>query len=280
MPQENKRKKDLESLCDGKVHEVDVELIKVPADRVTSVWDDPEVAEEFYESVKERGILVPLSCLLVNGTIWLIDGLHRLDAAKKLGIKKVPALIRQGDEIDLLTENLIMNRQRGKSNPAQEAKLVKVLHDKHGFTYRDIAKKLGMSVYTTKLLYDANKLPERVLQYVGMGKITVKKAVMLLQIPEPRDQIKACEDIIRYGYNEQQTKALIRYFLEAYNDVADTVPQVVLQKPEAESFMYCELCHEPMREEATYHWVCPQCWAKIEYIFNELKKKRAEKETE
>jgi ParB-like partition proteins len=162
--------------------EVDVDQIIVPQERVTSVFD-PETWEEFLESVKSEGIKVPIIVMNVGGRLYLIDGLHRIKAAKELGIKRIKALVRQGTEDDLLVENIITARLRGRENPAQTAKVVKQLRDRHGYSWNDIARRLGMSPATVKMYYDITRLPEQVLNLVGEGKLSVSKARLLLEIP-------------------------------------------------------------------------------------------------
>jgi ParB-like chromosome segregation protein Spo0J len=78
-----------------------------------------------------------LVMMRVNGQLYLIDGLHRIEAAKQLGIQKIKAIVREGDETMLAIENIISARQRGRENKAQTAKVVKLLlHDKYGFSWK------------------------------------------------------------------------------------------------------------------------------------------------
>lgn len=235
--------------------------IEVPRDRVTSVFE-PETLTELKESVKAKGILVPLSVLYVNGRYYLIDGLHRLEVAKELGISEVPCLVKEGDEYDLIIENLIANRMRGRSNPAQEAMLVKKMRDEWGWSFGEIARKLGISNFTAKQLYDVTRLPEQVLQYVAMGKLSIGKAWLLREIPDPRDQIKAAEDIVKFNYTESQVRELVKYYLEAYQEVGvPSTPSVV--KPTQEIALNCEICNKRFEGVATYHWICEECWSAI-----------------
>jgi ParB family chromosome partitioning protein len=238
--------------------QVDVDKIRVPQERITSVFD-PEILEELVESIKVKGILQPLLCLEVNGEIWLIDGLHRLQAAKQIGLKTVPCLIKKGEEADLYIENLIANRMRGRSNPAQEALLIRKMKDDFGWPWKEIAKRLGMSLVTVKMYYDVAFLPEQVLDLIKHGKLAISKAYLLRNIPDPRDQVKLAEMIVNYGYSETQCKALVEEYFRALQEVP-AVSRPVLEKPEAESYMHCEICDKPMKEKATYHWICDECW--------------------
>jgi ParB family chromosome partitioning protein len=257
------------------VRQVPVDQIQVPQDRVTSVFD-PEILQELEESIKERGIRVPLSCLEVNGVIWLIDGLHRLQIAKKLGMKTVPCIVRKGEEADLYVENLIMNRQRGRSNPAEEAKLIRKLKDEFGWPWKEISKRLGLSIVTVKDLYDVSFLPEEVLDLIKHGKLGITKAKLLCQVPDPRDQVKLANMIVMYGYTESQAKLAIEEYLKALAELP-APPAPTLKRPEAESWIYCEICSRPMKETPSYHWICDDCWNMLMKAIHEAE---VEKEVE
>jgi len=259
------------------IQQVEIEKIKIPRDRVTSIFD-PEILDELVESIKARGILIPLNVLEVNGELWLIDGLHRLEAAKKLNMKTVPCLIKQGTEQDLYIENLIANRIRGKSNPVQEAFLIRKFVDEFGWKIKDVARRLGIAVYTASKLYDITKLPDEVLKYVEAGKLTVSKAWHLLQIPDGRDQIRAAEDIVKFEYNEAQVKELVKYYIERMSDIVETGARPTLVEPP--SYTHCEICQEPMKIKATYHWLCDDCWELITTAMQQVAKMQEKQEEE
>jgi ParB/RepB/Spo0J family partition protein len=251
------------------IKELDVNEIIVPSDRVTSVFE-PDIHEEFVESVRRDGIKVPLLVLEIDGKYYLIDGLHRLMAAKELGIQKVKAVIKKGSYDDLLIENIIAARLRGKENPAQTAKVVKLLKDKHGYSWADISRKLGMSPGTAKIYYDITRLPEQVLNMIGEGKLTVSKARPLLDLPNPRDQVKAAEDIIRYGYNEVQARELVRYYLQAYFE-APVQPKTRAAPEHGGPEVKCDVCGQAFDESPTYYWIHPECMETLIRSFQELR---------
>jgi ParB family chromosome partitioning protein len=244
------------------IQEVDIDKINIPRDRVTSVFD-PDTWQEFLESVKENGIIMPILVMRVNGQLHLIDGLHRIEAAKQLGITKIKAIIREGDETALSIENIISARQRGRENKAQTAKVIKLLHDKYGFAWKDIGRKLGISPGTAKDYYDITRLPDEVLELVGRDLLSISKARLLLSIPDPRDQVNAARDIVRYGYNESLARELVQHYVNAYYET-DVVPQTpTLIKPDTEASILCHLCHKPMTDKLTYYWIHEDCIKKL-----------------
>jgi len=187
--------------------ELEVDKIQVPEERVTSVVDD-EIMLELEESIKQHGILQPLQVARVNDQYVLIDGSHRLQVAQKLGMKTVPTIIKEMTEDELLVANLIVNRQRGKSNPAQEAMILKKLVDEYGYDFDKAAQMLGMGRATADRYYKiASNASQRVLEYLGQGVIGVGCAYWLSYIEDKDKQNEAADNAVRWGYTVDQCKA-------------------------------------------------------------------------
>lgn len=252
--------------------ELDVDQVIIPPERVTSVFE-PDIYEEFLESVKKEGVKVPILVMEVEGRYWLIDGLHRVKAAKELGIKKIKAVVKRGSMDDLLVENIISARLRGRENPAQTAKVVKKLRDEFKYSWGDVARRLGMSPGTAKTYYDITRLPEQVMNMIGEGKLSVSKARLLLDLPNPRDQVKAAEDIVRYGYNEMQARQLVQYYLQAYVETPITTKTEYRPQYAGEAIK-CDVCGRPFDESPTYYWVHPDCMELLMRTYLDVKKSK------
>jgi len=189
------------------VVELEIDKIQIPEERVTSVVDD-EIMSELEESIKQHGILQPLQVAKVNDQYVLIDGLHRLQVAQNLGMKTVPCIVKQMTEDELLVTNLIVNRQRGKSNPAQEAMILKKLVDEYGYDFDKAAQMLGMGRATADRYYKiASNASQRVLDYLGQGAISVGCAYWLSYIEDKSKQDEAADNAVRWGYTVDQCKA-------------------------------------------------------------------------
>ena len=260
-----------------RIVEIEIEKIKIPEIRVHSYFEKPE-HDALKESMREFGQRVPIILYQVGDELWLADGYHRLMVAKELGWKTVKAIIRKGTKDMVDFDNLITAAIRGRNNPALFAKVVKRLKDEFGLSWKEIAKRVGYSPAEVRKYYDLNELPQEVLDLVGSGKLAVSKALLLLQLPDPRMQVQAAHDIINYNYSEAAARELIKYYLEAMSE-APVTPRPTLVKPEAESYIHCEVCHEPMRERATYHWICEACWSAIMQAIIEAERARPETES-
>jgi ParB family chromosome partitioning protein len=188
--------------------------ILVPEERVTSVFDE-EIERELEESIKQHGILQPLQIALVNNKYVLIDGLHRLRIAKKLGISKVPCIVKQMSEDQLLITNLIVNRQRGKSNPAQEAMVLKKLIDDYKYSINYAAEVLGMSRSTAEKYYQiATRLSRTCMEFLSDGVLSVGCAYYISFIDDVEKQNNVCTWAIQYGYTVEQCKSAVQSIIQ------------------------------------------------------------------
>jgi ParB family chromosome partitioning protein len=189
------------------VVQVEVDKILIPEDRVTSIMDD-EILEELERSIRQHGILQPLQLAELDGKLVLIDGLHRLYIAKKLGMKTVPAIIKPMTEDQLLVTNLIMNRQRGKSNPAHEARVLAKLVDEYGYDFDKAASMLGMSRHTADRYYRiAKNASAKTFKFLESGVLSVGCAYWLSYIDDKQKQDEIAEYAVKWGYTVEQCKA-------------------------------------------------------------------------
>lgn len=232
--------------------------IMIPEVRVTSVVDK-ELYEELKESIKQRGILEPIAVAEVDGKYVLIDGLHRLLVAKELGIKKVPCLIKKLPLDQVLIENLIRARQRGHSDPAGEAEVIKTLVEEYRYKLTDVAKMMGMSVTRARKLYAISKLPEDIKAYLRYRKLPLEGAYLLTFLKNPEDQREIAELAVKYGYTVEQIKAAVTYKLRpetpeeevGWTFTPEGIPQRVLPT--------CFLCGKEIEGEAKYVWLHDEC---------------------
>jgi ParB family chromosome partitioning protein len=238
---------------------VSLASIQVPRERVTSVWT-PEIESEFEQSIKSKGILSPVSLLDIDGALWLIDGLHRLGMAERLGLSEIPAIVKKGSLEDLLIENLIANRQRGKSNPAEEADVLAYLVEKRGFPLETASSQLGLSPDWSRKLLKIARLPESVKDLIKNGKIPVTGAIYLGDLEDPRALESVAKDAALYEYTAYQIKARVSQLLNPdqepeQGDVTFTPNGKPQRIP-----IRCRYCGEELPDVGKqYIWICGRC---------------------
>jgi ParB/RepB/Spo0J family partition protein len=152
-----------------------IEDVKVPELRLSSQFTDEE-GEEFYASIGLDGVLNPI--IVVddpNGNRWLVDGANRLEAAKKLGHKVIPAIIKCGTIDDAILGSALLNLKRGRVNLGYLAEYLKSLVEKYNYTQQAIADKLRLSKsYVSRLLKIAQN--REILEELKSGKLTFDQA--------------------------------------------------------------------------------------------------------
>jgi ParB family chromosome partitioning protein len=178
---------------------------------------DQESLKELAESIKEYGILEPLLVTRkeistekgVEVFYELIAGERRWQAAKMVGLAKVPVIIKEVSQRAKLEIALIENLQRKDLNPVERAKGFARLMEEFGLTQKEIADRIGKSrafvANTLRLL----KLPDKILEALTEGKISESQARILLEIDDPILREEIFQETINRNLTvrEMKTKA-------------------------------------------------------------------------
>lgn len=262
----NEEEQSTEEKWVGEVTFVKPDDVEVPEDRITAVYD-AELMEELIKSIKENGILEPISIARVDGRLILIDGLHRLYAAKQLGIEKVPAIIKDMTWDRVYVENIIRNRQRGRSNPAEEAMMVKKLVDEFGYTLEKAAQVLGMSKSTASKYYKIASLPKEVLSFVASGALPVLSAYYLTFLDDPQKQIEVAQDAVTYGYTVEMMKARVQQELNPDIEVEPGGWTFTETGAPERVPLKSDLSGEPIEGKAVFVYLKPEEWELIQQFW-------------
>tara|TARA_R110000782_G_scaffold80519_1_gene159299 strand:+ start:88 stop:999 length:912 start_codon:yes stop_codon:yes gene_type:complete len=173
-------------------NEIDIDLIRRNPAQPRRTFDETAL-NELAESLKAKGVL---QAILVRpdpkdrGKFQIIAGERRWRAAKIAGLKSIPALVREIDELELLEIGIIENVQRADLNPIEEAEAYEALMKRFGRTQDSLAQSVGKSrvhiANTLRLL----QLPESARAYVRDGKLSAGHARAALGAPDPEALIR------------------------------------------------------------------------------------------
>jgi ParB family chromosome partitioning protein len=248
--------------------QLEIDKILIPEDRVTSVFDS-ETYEELKRSIKQHGILQPLQIALVNNKYVLVDGLHRLMIARELGFKTVPCIVKEMSEDQLLITNLIMNRQRGRSNPAEEAKILVKLVDEYKYDFDKACEVLGFSRSTGDKYYRIGKyLAQEVLEMLHDGLISTGCAYWLTFIDDRSKQVELAKQFAEWGYTVEQCKARVQYELNPAKEVPYTFEPSGEVKPKPIPVYPCGREVEPSKVVVIH--VDAEVWPLLQKAFEQL----------
>jgi ParB family chromosome partitioning protein len=192
----------------GVQDEIDINLID-PNPRQPRTIFDQDALQELVASIKEIGILQPPVVRKSGNRYELIMGERRLRAAKLAGLSRIPVIIRQTPNNELLREALIENIHRSQLNALEEGAAYSQLLNDFNCTQEELAKKLGRSrtviTNTMRLL----NLPTSVQQKVAAGVISAGHARALLGLSDSSAIEKLANRIVAEGLSVRTIEEII-----------------------------------------------------------------------
>ena len=184
-----------------------------------------QVQEDLSESIRQYGILQPLIVRRLPGKGYeLIAGERRLRAARKAGLEKVPALVREYNDAEISEIALIENIQRENLNIIEEAEAYAFLMKNFRLTQEMLAKKVGRSrphiANSLRLL----ELAEEIQDKLVAGDLLMGQARPLLALKDKALQVRAAEHILEEHLSSRQAEELVRRLLDdpAYLDARES----------------------------------------------------------
>ena len=155
--------------------------------------------DELSKSIKEKGVITPITIRESNKGYEIIAGERRWRAAKKAKLKSIPAYILNiGDEAEMMEVALIENIQREDLNPIEEAEGYAVLNSKYSLSHDGIAKTIGKKRTTISNALRLLKLPPEIRKSIRSGEITAGHGRAILQ----KKSISAMKNLWKKIVNE------------------------------------------------------------------------------
>ena len=174
---------------------------------------EPDALQELSASIKQHGILQPLTIRKTSDGWELISGERRLRAAEMAGLQTVPCLT-----LDVSTEEssllaLIENVQRRDLNVWEEAEAIQNLIDQYHLSQEEAAALIGKSQSAVANKLRLLKLPADVIADIQKASLSERHARALLRLETPEKQRTALQHIISNNLNVAQTDAYIQRML-------------------------------------------------------------------
>lgn len=190
------------------VAEAEVELLRPNPLQPREEMSDEDL-RDLVESIKANGILQPILVRPAPPGYEIIAGERRWQAAKMAGIRRVPIVVRQVDDQDVLTLALIENLQRVDLNPIEKARAFANLLNRFGLTQDEAAKRIGKDRSTIANFLRLLDLPEEVRGHVSRGTITMGHARALLSLTSEFQQIQLCNRIVAEGLSVREVERIV-----------------------------------------------------------------------
>jgi len=190
-------------------YEIDIGLVDAGPAQPRTHFDQSSL-ERLAESIKNYGVVQPILVRRRGERYELIAGERRWRAARIAGLSKIPAIIKEVPDQDLLEIALIENIQREDLNPIEEALSYKKLIDTVGLTQEALAGRLGRDrSYITNYLR-LLRLPDDIQQLVQEGRLSTGHARTLLGLPQIDMQRRVARQIIERDLSVRATEALVK----------------------------------------------------------------------
>ena len=170
-----------------------------------SFFNDDKL-EELVASIKEHGILQPVVVQKADSGYELIVGERRWRASKKLGLKKIPAVIREVSDEQSLEIAIIENIHRQDLNPIEEAEAYARLSKEFALTQEMVADKVGKSRTAVANTLRLLKLSGTIKEDLVSGKISMGHARALLALENTKKMEALRKEIVKQNLTVRQTE--------------------------------------------------------------------------
>jgi ParB family transcriptional regulator, chromosome partitioning protein len=172
----------------------------------------PAELKELQESLQSSGLLQPITVRPAPGGsgFELIAGERRLRAATNIGWLKIPAVVKDLSDQEILTLALIENLQRADLNPIEEAEGYSQLIDQFGHTQQTVATMVGKDRSTVANVLRILQLPTPVRKLLEEGQLSAGQARPLLALEDEARITALARDIVSKGLSARDVERLVR----------------------------------------------------------------------
>jgi ParB family chromosome partitioning protein len=171
---------------------------------------DEEALAELVVSIREVGLLQPIVVRETGPDQYeLVMGERRLRASKQAGVEKIPAIIRDTGDDDMLRDALLENLHRQQLNPLEEAAAYAQLLADFGATHEELASRIGRSRPQISNTIRLLGLPPAVQRRVAAGVLSAGHARAILGLGSPEAQERMAERVVAEGLSVRSVEEAV-----------------------------------------------------------------------
>ena len=225
---------------------------------------DAEKLSELAESIKQHGVITPITVRRTGETYQIIAGERRWRAARMAGLSTLPAIVLDADETKTFELALIENLQRENLNPIEEAEGYFTLIERMGLTQSEASDRIGRSRSAIANSLRLLSLPEEIKEMLSAGELTAGHARALLPLESEKKIKEAATTVVLKELSVRETEELVKTLLKS--------PKETVKKSDMTAIYIKQL--EDDMSESTGHRISIKHGAKrgkltIEYYGNE-----------
>ncbi|MBS9766654.1 MAG: ParB/RepB/Spo0J family partition protein [Flavobacteriaceae bacterium] len=198
----------------GNIIEIELDSIEVNPYQPRTYFNE-EALKELASSIKELGVIQPITVRKLNGNKFqLISGERRFRASKLIGNKTIPAYIRIADDQETLEMALVENLQRKDLDPIEVALSYQRLIEELQVTQEVMSARVGKKRSTITNYLRLLKLDPIIQTGMRDGFISMGHGRALINIESNEEQLKVYEKILRDKLSVRQTEELVKSLKE------------------------------------------------------------------
>lgn len=171
---------------------------------------DDEKLDALADSIKANGIIQPIIVVKHDDMYMIVAGERRWRAARKAGLKEIPAIVQDYSDKQIMEVALIENLQREDLNPVDEAMGYKTLMNMFSLTQEQISERIGKSRSAVANSLRLLNLSEDVLNLIKEGKLTEGHAKVIMSLKDPSEQLAAANAVINKRLSVRETEQLVK----------------------------------------------------------------------
>ncbi len=205
--EETENTTDLKDRLTGGVYDVPVEIIN-PNPYQPRKYFDQKALEELAASVKNNGIIQPIVIRQGdNSELYLVAGERRLKAAQIAGLSSIPAILTEGNPIEI---SLIENLQRENLKPVEEAEALEKMINEFNYTQMDVARVIGKARSTVTEILTLNRLPEEIKDECRRADISRRVLIEIAKQDTPEEMTSLFEKVKAGNLKSESVRKISR----------------------------------------------------------------------
>ncbi|MCE5275767.1 MAG: ParB/RepB/Spo0J family partition protein [Deltaproteobacteria bacterium] len=204
--------KGIDALFPAVLNEPGSQLIELSLDEIRpnpiqprKTMDQAKLGE-LAESIKLHGLLSPIIVRRTNTKYEIIAGERRFHACMKVGVDRVPVIVREVPDDESFKLSLIENLQREDLNPMEEAEAFYTLKEQFSLTHQEIAESVVKDRSTVTNALRLISLPEEMKTSLREGTITPGHARALLMVDSEKDRLSLFQKILSQSLSVRETE--------------------------------------------------------------------------
>ncbi len=190
---------------------------------------DAASLEELAQSIRENGVITPITLRRTGDTYQIIAGERRWRASRMAGLHEIPAIVLDVDEQTGYALALIENLQREDLNPMEEAEGYRRLTQELGLTQEQAAQRVGVSRPAVANALRLLNLPVSISALLREKKLSAGHARALLPLEKPERMEQAAAVILEQQLSVRQTEALVKQLLKSPRQAKEKAPDIYVR---------------------------------------------------